>query len=54
MVIDDCVEAIENGREVAIPCESVRPTLEMALAMYQSARLGGPVRLPLADETQVW
>ena len=54
MVIDDCVDAIEGNREVAIPCESVRPTLEIALAMYQSARLGQPVRLPLVDEGRVW
>ena len=53
-VIDDCVDAIENNREVAIPCESVRPALEISLAMYQSARLGQPVRLPLADEDRVW
>jgi len=53
-VIDDCVDAIENNREVAIPCETVRPTLEISLAMYQSARLGEPVRLPLLDEDRVW
>jgi predicted dehydrogenase len=54
MVIDDCVEAIQCGREVAIPCETVRPALEISLAMYQSARLGEPVPLPLADEGRVW
>ena len=53
-VIDDCVDAIQEDREVVIPCQSVRPTLEMALAMYQSARLGQAVPLPLVDEQQVW
>jgi UDP-N-acetyl-2-amino-2-deoxyglucuronate dehydrogenase len=53
-VIDDCAEAIESGREVVIPCDSVRPSLEMALAMYQSARQEGPVQLPLTDESRVW
>lgn len=53
-VIDDCAEAIADDRDVAIPCESVRPSVEIALAMYQSARLGEPVRLPLADEDRVW
>jgi len=53
-VIDDCVDAIAEGREPAIPCADVRPTLELALAMYQSARLSAPVPLPLVDETSVW
>ncbi len=53
MVIDDCVDAIESGREVAIPCQSVRPTLEISLAMYRSDRLGEPVRLPLMDEEPI-
>lgn len=54
MVIDDCVDAIQSGRELAIPCQSVRPALEIALAMYRSARLGEPVGLPLVDENRVW
>jgi predicted dehydrogenase len=55
MVIDDCVDAIREDREVAIPCHSVRPTLELALAMYKSARLGEkPVNLPMEDERDVW
>lgn len=54
-VIDDCVDAIREDRPVAIPCESVRPTLEIALAMYKSDRLGHqPVRLPLEDEQGIW
>ena len=55
MVIDDCVDAIRENREVAIPCQSVRPTLEIALAMYKSDRLDEqPVHLPLADESGIW
>lgn len=53
-MIDDCVDAIENDREVAIPCDTVRPALEISLAMYKSARLGELVRLPLVDEERVW
>jgi predicted dehydrogenase len=53
-VIDDLACAIEQDREPMITLASVRPTLEWALAMYQSAKQGLPVRLPLADETKVW
>lgn len=54
-VIDDCVDAIRDDREPAIPCESVRPTLEVALAMYKSDKLGEqPVHLPLADDRGIW
>ncbi len=53
-VMDDCVDAIEQGREVHIPCAAVRPSLEMALAMYQADRLGQPVTLPLVDEDKIW
>jgi len=54
MVIDDCVDAIRENREVVIPCTSVRPALEMALGMYKSDKLGKPVDLPLADEEGIW
>lgn len=55
MVVDDCVDAIREGRELAIPCESVRPTLEIALAMYKSDRLDErPIHLPLEDERGIW
>ncbi len=54
IVIDDCVDAIAEDREVIIPCESVRPSLEMALAMYKSDKLGRPVTLPLENEADIW
>ena len=37
-----------------ITLETVRPTLESALAMYLSAKLGAAVTLPIQDETAVW
>lgn len=49
-VIDDLVDAMRENREPAIPCHTVRPSLEMALAMYQSTILGQPIELPLAKE----
>ncbi len=52
-VIDDCIEAVENSREVCIPCTAVRPTLELALAMYKSDKLGKEVSLPI-DDKGIW
>jgi hypothetical protein len=48
------VRAIEALREPMITLASVRPTLEWALAMYQSARQHSPVDLPIVDEQAVW
>jgi UDP-N-acetyl-2-amino-2-deoxyglucuronate dehydrogenase len=53
-VIDDCVDAIEQDREVCIPCSAVRPTLEIALAMYKSDKENAEVILPLTDEKSIW
>lgn len=53
-VIEDMVRAIQNGNEPMITLESVRPTLEWALAMYRSAKIGAPVDLPVVDEEAVW
>ena len=53
-VIEDMVDAIEKDREPMITLASVLPTLEWALAMYQSAKQRAPVDLPLADESAVW
>jgi len=54
LVIDDCIDAIAENREVVIPCESVRPTLEMVLAMYKSDKEGRPIELPLTNEDDIW
>jgi len=53
-VIEDMVAAIARGGEPMITLSSVRPTLEWALAMYQSAKLDADVMLPLANEQDVW
>ena len=48
-------EVIKDHQDVApIPCHTVRPSLEIALAMYKSDKLGRPAELPLADEDACW
>jgi len=49
-VIQDMVDAVRANREVIIPVASVRPTLEMVLAMYQSAARNCPIELPVTDD----
>ncbi len=53
-VIEDMACAIQANREPFIPLGSVLPTLEWALAMYQSAKENAPVELPITDESAVW
>ncbi len=53
-VIDDCVDAIREKRSVCIPCSAVRPSLEMAIAMYESDRLQSGVDLPLSRAADRW
>jgi len=53
-VIEDLARAINEGREPLITLANVRPALEWALAMYQSAKLNAPVDLPILDEEAVW
>ena len=54
VVIQDMVNAVRTGGEPMITAGSARRTLEIALAMYQSANIGLPVPLPLVDESSVW
>lgn len=54
VVIQDMINAIDENREVAIPVSSVRPTLEIVLAMYLSAERNAPVTLPLENTTSIW
>ena len=54
VVIQDMVDAINQNREVVIPVASVRPTLEIVLAMYRSAALAQPVTLPVQDDESIW
>jgi len=49
-VIDDCVDAIEFGRDVCIPCTAVRPSLEITLAMYKSDKINDEVSIPVAED----
>ncbi len=53
-VVQDMIDCIRSGREVVIPVTSVRPALEIVLAMYQSAKRNRPVLLPVTDDDQVW
>jgi predicted dehydrogenase len=53
-LIEDMVGAIEQGREPMVTLASARPTLEWALAMYQSAKEDAAVELPIANEEAVW
>jgi UDP-N-acetyl-2-amino-2-deoxyglucuronate dehydrogenase len=54
IVVQDMIDSIGKGGEVVIPVHSVRPSLEMVLAMYHSAKLSRPVRLPISDDDTVW
>lgn len=50
-LIDDMVDAIREDRDPRVTGKSARGTLEIALAMYQSADEGRPVDLPLKAGT---
>lgn len=54
VVIQGMVDAVQKGREVVIPVSSVRPTVELVLAMYQSAARGTVVELPAQDDPSIW
>lgn len=54
VVIQDMIDAVNEDREVIIPVASVRPTLEIVLAMYQSAARDETVELPVEDDETVW
>lgn len=54
VVIQDMIDAIGEKREVVIPAASVRPTVELVLAMYQSAARGQSVNLPIQDDPSIW
>ena len=53
-VIEDMVDAIRENRDPVITTTSVRPTLEWALAMYQSAKARASVTLPVVNEAEIW
>jgi predicted dehydrogenase len=54
VVVQDMIDCITSGRDVAIPVTSVRPSLEIVLAMYQSAKQKRPVALPVSDDESAW
>ena len=54
VVIQDMIDAVRLDRDVVIPVRSVRPTLEMVLAMYQSAAHNRVIELPVTDDETIW
>ncbi len=54
VVIEAMAEAVRGRGEPFITAASARKTLEIALAMYQSAARGAPVGLPVADDQSIW
>lgn len=53
-VIETMAEAVRGRGEPFITAASARKTLEIALAMYQSAAGGKPVQLPVVNEEDIW
>ncbi len=54
VVVQDMIDSIHADRDVVIPVPSVRHTLEIVLAMYQSAKHKTPVTFPVVDDDTVW
>jgi UDP-N-acetyl-2-amino-2-deoxyglucuronate dehydrogenase len=54
VVIQDMIDSINARREPIIPVASVRPSVEVVLAMYQSAARGRRVDLPVTDDPTIW
>jgi predicted dehydrogenase len=52
-VIEDFIQRVNTGQEFVNTGEDARAGLEACLAAYQSAAIGAPVRLPLADDVDV-
>jgi predicted dehydrogenase len=53
-VIQDMIDAVHAKRDVSTPVRCVRPALEAALAMYQSAARSAPVDFPVHDDPTIW
>jgi predicted dehydrogenase len=54
VVVQDMIDSIKNNKEVVIPVKSVRATLEIILAMYQSAKYGKAISSPFNDDNNIW
>lgn len=53
-VIEGMAKAVREGCDPIITAPSARDTLEIALAMYKSAKTGQAVQLPVTDEESIW
>lgn len=54
VVVQDMIDCIGTEKDVVIPVTSVRGSLEIVLAMYQSAAKNEPVEWPIKDDDSVW
>lgn len=54
VVVQDMIDCVGTDNEVVIPVKEVRPSLEIILALYQSARRGAAVEWPIIDDPSVW
>ena len=54
VVVQDMIDCLGAERDVAIPVRSVRPAVELMLAMYQSAHRQRTIALPITDDETVW
>jgi predicted dehydrogenase len=54
VVVQDMVDKIGTDAEMVIPVRAVRPSLEIVLAMYQSAARNAPVEWPVVDDLSLW
>lgn len=54
VVVQDMIDCIGTEKEVVIPVRDVRPSLEIVLAIYQSAHRGAPVEWPVVDDPSAW
>jgi predicted dehydrogenase len=54
VVIEAMARAVRGEGEPIITVQSARHSVEIALAMYRSARTGNPASLPLTDERGIW
>ena len=49
--LSDFLRAVETGGPARVDGREGRKAVEIIRALYRSARIGGPVRLPLTDDT---
>ncbi len=50
-LVQNMIDTLEGKGKLSIPVESVRHSLEICLAMYESDRKGGPVKLPYEGDS---